>query len=522
MTARLVYLGLDACDAPTARRMMAAGRLPHLAALASAGRTAPTRAPYGTFVGSTWPTFATGRRPERHGHWCWIEVGHDLDDHHVSPRRRVGRAFWTALDDAGVSVGVADVPHSLAPAAFGGSFLSEWGAHDRLEGTQWSPPDLLERIGVGPHPVNSRPAPPDSQRFAPCDVSHRSGHLRDAGESRALVDDLLEGIAAKQRIVEHLVDEHEVVVAVFGESHCVGHQLWHLHDPGHEWHDPAVAAAADRPLERVYERLDHAVGAIVDRLGPDALVLVHLSHGMTSHHDGTHLLDPLLWRIERRVFQPDDPAHRPGRLSSVLAGRSQLVAGRWLPVARRWAQGKPVAAAPVGVAGRSGRRFFQAHNNTVVGGVRLNVVGREQHGLVEPDRVDELLDTLDTELRRPINLRTGRPAVRRTVRAGEVHEGDRADHLPDLYVEWDRSVQIEEVWSPDLGVVRVPYTHWRTGDHHDVGLLLARGPGVTAGRGGPIVDLADLGVTIASSVGVDLGDVDGRPIEWIEREAERV
>ena len=510
---RLLYLGLDACDSPTVLGWMRDGLLPSLAAIRSRSLAFPTKAPYGTFVGSTWPSFATGRRPEHHDHWNWIQVDLDHTDRYVSPRQQTGDAFWRHLDRAGLRVAVADVPHSLAPASFDGSFVSEWGGHDRLEGTQWTPTDLLTRMGVGPHPVGCRPAPDDSLRFAPCDPHHRSGLVRDATETAALVHDLLVGIERKQTMIEFLIDGgHDVVISVFGESHCVGHQLWHVHDGDHDRHDPAVLASLpDDPLLMVYRRLDAAVGALVDRVGPGTTVLVHLSHGMQAHHDGTHLLDPLLWRIEQI-----DACATPGRISQALDRVPIELRGPALPIAYRWAGRKPESTAPDTPHERAARRFYQLHNNTVVGAVRVNQQGREQPGVVAVADRPELLDHLEQRLASVINLASGEPVVERCVRGDDIHERRPDDLLPDLYVEWNRRTQIERVWSPELGVVRVPYRHWRTGDHHDDGTLFVAGPDVEPGDDAEPIDLIDVPVSICARFGVDLPDADGVAMAWAE------
>ena len=110
-----------------------------------------------------------------------------------------------------------------------------------------------------------------------------------------------------------------------------------------------------------------------------------------------------------------------------------------------------------------------------------------------------------------INVDTGRPVVRRVIRADDVLERSEGDSFPDLFVEWDRSAPIERVWSPTIGTVYAPYEHWRTGDHHDRGLLLATGRGIAAGRRADSMDLTEIAPTLAAAIGEELDEVDGRP-----------
>ena len=91
------------------------------------------------------------------------------------------------------------------------------------------------------------------------------------------------------------------------------------------------------------------------------------------------------------------------------------------------------------------------------------------------------------------------------------------DTMPDLFVDWEHSGLIENVWSPKTGLVRAPYRHWRTGDHKPDGLLLTFGPGVPTARELPAIEIEDLAPSVAHRLGVTLEDIDGRSLPWLAR-----
>ena len=62
-------------------------------------------------------------------------------------------------------------------------------------------------------------------------------------------------------------------------------------------------------------RFDGAIGAVAGRVPSDALLLVHLSHGMGPHYDATHMLDEILTRL--------DSLEDGGQASSILADRAK-------------------------------------------------------------------------------------------------------------------------------------------------------------------------------------------------------
>jgi predicted AlkP superfamily phosphohydrolase/phosphomutase len=71
---------------------------------------------------------------------------------------------------------------------------------------------------------------------------------------------------------------------------------------------------------------------------------------------------------------------------------------------------------------------------------------------------------------------------------------------------------VSEIFSPRTGSITGTYRKCRTGDHTSEGLLLVSGPCIAPGRLRESVSVMDLAPTIAALAGVDLDDVDGRPV----------
>jgi predicted AlkP superfamily phosphohydrolase/phosphomutase len=526
--ARTLVIGLDACDATTVEAMMASGDAPVMASLAEHGARCRVRTPYGLYVGAVWPAVATGLSPVRHRRTCWDEIDP------VTYERRLAVVpdeppvpFWVTASDAGRRVAVLDFPHDHVVRPVDGIVLAEWGCHDRHFGLHGWPAGAADEVesAYGLHPVLGID-PRTARSFAPDDYVFRAGPYRTLDEDHALLAGLTDGLDAKRRLSLGLLAEGgwDLFVTVFGESHAVGHQQWHLHDPSHPRFDPAVrdSLGAD-PIEALYRRLDAAVGDLVAAAGADATVFVFLSHGMGSHFDGTHLLDEVLHRI--------DLVDRGSGLGSGAWGAAKRATGRLprpvqrfatmaaTPVVRRALRGR--APEPgrefVTAEERAAQRFFLEPNNYCVGGIRFNLAGREAAGCVHPAEVGELTDALRADLCALVNVDTGGPVVRAVEPVGRWYErGVGADTMPDLFVEWERSTLVETVWSPKIGVVHVPYTNWRTGDHRPDGLLFARGPGFPSGKLLPDIAAEDLGMTVLASLGVDSGDDrDGHARPWL-------
>jgi predicted AlkP superfamily phosphohydrolase/phosphomutase len=516
---KVLYVALDACDAGLIVELTAAGHCPTFARLLAEGASVETVAPYGTFVGSTWMTIATGTEVSRHRYYNWVQVAEGCYDlRHTSPREAHGTPFWQTLSDAGRRLAVLDVPHAEVPASFNGAFLKEWGCHDRHHGTASSPPELRAELDalVGGHPYGTMAPPGEDDQFAPCDYTLRAGPVRTLDEERQIYGLIRRGIEAKRDASLHLLGQGgwDLFVSVIGESHCAGHQLWHVHDLDHPRHDPAARRLLGDPLVDVYSRLDAVVGEHLAAAGPDATCYVHLSHGMGPHYDGDHVLDEVLRRIDDADAATLPTGRRTRAAREALQRLPAPVAARLQPALAAALRHRIEAAPPVRTSApgaRPDRRWFQIPNNTVVGAVRFNVVGREPEGIVDAADVERLTEVITRGLLEVINVDTGRPVVQRVVPVDEVLDRFEGDAYPDLFVEWDRTTPIERVWSPTIGTVFTPYEHWRTGDHHDRGLLLATGAGIVPGRRARAMHLTEVAPTLAAALGDELPGIDGRP-----------
>jgi predicted AlkP superfamily phosphohydrolase/phosphomutase len=484
---RVLVVGFDAMDADIARAMAARGLLPTLTSLLGSAASAETRNPVGLLVGGLWPSFSTAVSPARHGFYAFRQL--------IPGRDEVGRfdphdirhpPFWKVLSKAGRRCAVIDVPITPVTVGIRGMHVVDWGSHDRMLPFETSPPELTEEIlhTVGPHPIVGK-----------CDdyaVRRDHAGLRDA---------LLAGVEAKTRLAEDVLTQGEwdLFITVFGESHCAGHHFWHLHDHHHPDHDATTVTRLGAPLEDVYRALDSALARLLRLVGDDAVVMLLLSHGIGPHFDGEHLLTEVLARLEHAYGDP--PRH------VVLRERVRRFARRVRRVLR-----PPERRGVVSID--ASRRFVHIPNNEYWGAVRFNVKGRDPHGRVASGpELDALATRLERDLRALVNADTGEPVVREVIHADDVYERDPLDGLPDLFLEWDKRGPITGIRSPIVGTIAGQSTSPRTGDHRPPGLMLLRGPGVNPGPLDGPVPVTDLAPTIAAMLGVELTDVEGRPID---------
>ena len=320
-----MVIALDAGDPALVREFAAAGAMPTMARLLSEAAVVDTRGPMGVFVSANWPTIFTATSPDRHGYLCWDEFREGTYEYRgTDPTMIRGETIWRRMSDAGKRVAVFDVPHTVVEE-LNGVMVAEWGCHDRHFGAASWPAELAGELTErhGKHFGSMRT--PGFDQFAPCDYAHRIGQRRTDEETIAFFDAVHDGVEQKRNASLELLDRGgwDFFLSVLGETHCAGHQFWHLHDPEHPGYDPALARRfGGDPVRTIYSRVDAALGDHLARLGPEDTAYVLMPHGMTAHHDGDHLLDSVLHRLDRWL---DDP-NQYGR-----ATRAAAEVARWIP-----------------------------------------------------------------------------------------------------------------------------------------------------------------------------------------------
>lgn len=517
---KLLVIGLDAANGRLIRQWARQGQLPNFAALMERGRTATLQGVDGFFTGSTWPSLLTGTNPATHGihYLVQIEPGtYSFTRPHEAEYIRAP-SFWKPLSEAGKQLAILDVPLSKPDPSIRGIQTVEWAGHDSIFGFTTSPPTLAADIlrKHGRHPVPSD-----------CDCDHRTG----PGYAQ-FIELLVSGIEAKTRVTVDLVgrDSWDLFLQVFTETHCVGHQCWHLHDPRHPAHDPAYLAAHGDPLLRVYQAIDRGIGEIMAAAGSPPTMVVS-SHTVSHAIGGNLLLPQILERLGYAVPLPAPPSEgrHAGGVTSMARSMARLLPTGIKSRLKRALEREPEAgsfALPSLRYDWRATRCFVVPNGLAVSGIRLNLAGREPDGQVEPGAPAEtLFEELKAALLEISDDRTGQPAVRRVVRTGDLYRGPNLERLPDILVEWHDAAPvgsstvvggrdaIARVRSPRIGVVEKENDYCRTGEHRGEGLLVAAGPGIAAGQDELTLSLLDVAPTLTAALGVTFAQAEGRAVK---------
>ncbi len=300
---RALLIGIDGVSPGLVAELIEAGELPQLAALAERGASGTARSLQPILSPRIWTTMVTGKLPEVHG------IEHFA---HTSPRgeprlytsldRKVP-ALWNIASAAGLRVGVVNWLMTQPPERIDGVMISDHAApgaaRGRLNlaaGVVGIAPRKIQNSGAGrafTHPEAWAPrfaklryakAPlteipnPFEGKTGPLWERLQLSHTRDTMVVRAALE------------IEAELDPHLLLVYMNGTD-AVSHLFW------------AALAATDatppafrisdevRKLQRTallgyYRSADALVGRLVERYGPDDLVLVVSDHGFEIARPG--------------------------------------------------------------------------------------------------------------------------------------------------------------------------------------------------------------------------------------------
>lgn len=180
---RLIFLGLDGLDPELTETWMAEGKLPNLSRLRDQGSYRRLRTTCPALSPVAWSTFATGVNPAKHNIFDFLNrdlrsYAPELSSAKVRPARRVLRIgkfeiplerptvemrrksepFWKILDRHGVTSTILRVPVTFPPDDFGGRLLSAMSTPD-LRGSQGAFSLFKSREGALEGPQNTAPIP---------------------------------------------------------------------------------------------------------------------------------------------------------------------------------------------------------------------------------------------------------------------------------------------------------------------------------------------------------------------------
>jgi predicted AlkP superfamily phosphohydrolase/phosphomutase len=309
--------------------------------------------------------------------------------------------------------------------------------------------------------------------------------------------------------VHFLMDrgDWDFLMVVFSILDRAQHDFWADMDPGHPRHDPKSPAEFQGFIHEVYERLDAAIGRLIDKLPPQTRVLVVSDHGFCSE------LKEI--RVNEALAAAGLLTFKSGRRTRSTVREFKEKVGRRLGLSR--ANGNVLdrkvrhGSAFLDEIDWPRTRAYFAQDK----GVWINLIGRESVGIVPESQFDQCLAQVKEALACLRSPDDSLPVFERVMRREQALTGRYASRLPDLVIipARDEFVCHER---PSYGDVFVN-ADTSSGTHSRYGIFIAWGAGIRTGAEfSQPLNLRDVGPTALCSLGCPLTeDMDGRPLNEI-------
>ncbi|MEA3374686.1 MAG: alkaline phosphatase family protein [Chloroflexota bacterium] len=495
---RVLVIGIDGATVDLIRPWAQAGDLPNLARLMAEGAHGPLESTLPPVTSPAWPTFATGKNPGKHGVFDFIRpMGGKFELINASSLR--APTLWEILSEAGRSVGVMNVPVTYPPRPVNGFIVA--GMLSPMEGTFTYPADLLDRYAGRLKPY----------RIAP-------GVQYKEGNAKAFIADLLDLVERRGEYALQLMEDHphDFLMFHFQATDVLQHALWRFIDPAHPRYDADQAGQMAPGFKRVYARIDHTIGRMLDRLDDDATVIAMSDHGFGPLHYTVNvnlfLLDRGLLRLKRGAWT---------RLKTGLFRAGLTPASIWHLIEDVGLQNY-VWHVSKSTRNKVVSKFLSfddvdwsrtlAYSIGHVGQVYINLKGREPQGIVDPgadyEAVRRRVSDALQDLRHP---ETGQPMVDEVIPGDSVVHGPYASRSADLHLILDgyRAIAFP-LFAADRHVV-TSQIRGDSGCHRRHGVLIAWGEGIRPGETVEGARIMDLAPTILHLMGLPVSeDMDGR------------
>ncbi len=502
MSERIVVVGWDGATWDVILPLVEAGHLPTLGRLLAEGAWARLRSVTPPLSPPAWTSFMTGANPGKTRIFDFVGRGEDRAFHLVNGSWRALPSLWHILSQAGYRVAVMNVPMTYPPEQVNGVLIAGMDAPIKHRATGY-PPDIhhrLEQAGL---------------RYR-VDV-HHSRLLRQnpATFFTTYLHEVNQVTREHGRVARWLWEEYrpDFLMAVFVNTDRIGHAAGRrLKDFARE--GAAAHLTADHPIVAAYRAADEALADLLAVLPDDVTLILMSDHGFQPYD---RVFNLNYWLKEQGWLALNERALRPSRLGPLAPLWQRLqyrLSGR--------GQRNLLARAPFFRAVDWQRT--RAYSLGAFGSIFINLQGRDPHGIVPPDRYDATCDELAERLLALRDPETGAAIVRGVRRGRDVFHGPFADLGPDLLLDLAPGYFVRNALDEYRPALVYPAGRYgnrsleHTGMHHPDGILLMRGPRVTARGEQPRAHILDLMPTILALYGLPVpAYVDGQALTgWLD------
>jgi predicted AlkP superfamily phosphohydrolase/phosphomutase len=516
-TSRVLVIGIDAATMDLIRPWAEAGRLPTFASLLKQGTSGLLRSVPNRNSAAAWSSMMTGKNPGKHGIFFFTEYQEGSFDYsYVNASYRDGATLWRLLSEAGLQVGVINVPMTYPAEEVNGFMISGMDAPGAHDPRFVYPRELYREIRsrVGEYTIETG-----------LGSYMKAGKLADGAQ--ALLRTTRRRLAATRYLMT--TRPWDFFMVVFRATDPAQHYFWKYMEPQSFRVNPRDVERYGQVIPSVYEEIDRSVGELLALAGEDTTVMIVSDHGASADTAKAKVLNRWLEAMGMLRFQEAprrSPVERMRKFSWDLAtlGYRQMDKRFSRAFKKRLAHMFPRLRAKT-EAHMAYSRIDWSATRAFSDGKRaeiwINVKGRQPHGIVEPgEEFGRVCREIISRLYAIRDASSGRPLVQRVYRRDEVYHGPHVDRSTDLIIEWQKNAVTDrvdfgggDVLTLDRERAENPLERLICGAHDPMGVLFMAGPPVRCGHTVEGATVMDITPTVLYLLGQPIpDDMDGGPI----------
>ncbi len=296
---RIAIIGIDGADPTLVARWRAEGLLPTLDRLAREGASGKISTDSFILSPRIWTSVATGKSPATHGIEGWVHTAGPREGRVYRSSDRRGHALWNIFSDRGRTVSSVNWLITHPPERVNGVVVSDFAIPGRREGRMKrlrASEALADVAGATTWPlewqqrVNRMAAAVGPLFEGAADKPERSGARFARPGSRArFADDLAMRVALA-------IDEEQqpgLLLLLLQGIDRISHLMWAGVAPSSDYPEGLQPSEKERRrfaavLQDYYVYTDGLLAKVLERYGPDDLVIVLSDHGFEAQTNPAH------------------------------------------------------------------------------------------------------------------------------------------------------------------------------------------------------------------------------------------
>ncbi len=506
---KVFIIGLDGATFDVIHPLIEKGKLRNIAKLMESGSWGRLKSTIPPISPAAWTSFATGKNPGKHGIFDFMmRESNSYNMRFNNASTRCSETIWNLLSEAGKKVGVVNVTMSYPPDKVNGFMISGMDSPGDKSPFCY-PSTVYEEIKekFGEYIFCADGGPPEN--FA----KNRDNFINTSYKE----------IEYRLNTTEYLMQKNpwDFFVTVFLAADGISHYFWKYMDINNPDYDPEAAGKYGNVIYETYEKLDDAVGRLLNSLDEESTIIIMSDHGSGPIHK-VFFINRWLCNKGYLSFREKNGQRKFYNAGTYIKKElKRILPGKFTEKRRELARSKRESNTFDPLSNIKWEET-KAFSEGTSGGLWINVRGREPEGAVKPgNEYEQIRNKLIVDLMEFKDLESGDSVVHRVNKREDIFHGDYISRAADLLIDLKNGYVAAGKLNRDLVKIEpkedclYPTNNW-SGNHRLDGVLIMKGPLIK--KLGEIqgTEIIDIAPTVLYLMGLPVPeDMDGKILKEI-------